>query len=241
MKQIALITGASGGIGGAIALAFAKAGYGVAMQYHTHPDKAEEIAKAFSSDVPCLLLPCDLTDGNAVEVMVNTVHQRLGTVSVLVNCAGKALQQTVFTDTTDEDADNIFQINVLAPMRLTRLLYDDIRTTQGSVIQISSMWGVTGASCEVIYSASKAALIGFTKSLAKELAPSGATVNCIAPGFIPTAMNQNLSAVETETFREETPLQRLGTPQDIAEAALYLARAKFMTGQVLSVDGGIVI
>lgn len=241
MKQIALITGASGGIGGAIALAFAKAGYGVAMQYHTHPDKAEEIAKAFSSDVPYLLLSCDLTDGNAVEALVNTVHQRLGTVSVLVNCAGKALQQMVYADTTDEDADNIFRINVLAPMRLTRLLYDDIRTTQGSVIQISSMWGVTGASCEVIYSASKAALIGFTKSLAKELAPSRATVNCIAPGFIPTAMNQNLSAVETETFREETPLQRLGTPQDIAEAALYLARAKFVTGQVLSVDGGIVI
>ena len=241
MKEIALITGASGGIGGAIVLAFAKAGYGVAMQYHTHPDKTEEIANAFSSDVPYQLLPCDLTDCNAVEAMINTVHQRLGTVSVLVNCAGKALQQMIYADTTDEDADNIFRINVLAPMRLTRLLYDDIRTTQGSVIQISSMWGVTGASCEVIYSASKAALIGFTKSLAKELAPSGATVNCIAPGFIPTAMNQNLSAVETETFREETPLQRLGTPQDIAEAALYLARAKFMTGQVLSVDGGIVI
>ncbi len=241
MKRIALITGASGGIGGGIAKAFANAGYTVALQYHLHRDEVESIVQSFSSDTPYLQLPCDLCNAGDVESMVNTIHLRLGMVAVLVNCVGIALPQTVFSDTTDADAEKIFGVNVFAPMRLVRLLYDDFRETSGSVINISSMWGVTGASCEVVYSASKAALIGFTKALAKELAPCGVTVNCVAPGFVPTAMNRNLSEAAIESFRLGTPLERLGTPEDIAKACLYLADAKFVTGQVLSVDGGIVI
>ena len=241
MKRIVLVTGASGGIGGGIAKAFANAGYTVALQYHSHREQADLLVRAFSDDTPYLLLPCDLNCATEVQDMVNTIHQRLGLVSVLINCAGIALPQTIFSDTTDVDTERVFNVNVFAPMRLVRLLYHDFRKTNGSVINISSMWGVTGASCEVVYSASKAALIGFTKALAKELAPCGVTVNCVAPGFVPTAMNRNLSETAIESFRLETPLERLGTPEDIAKACLYLADAKFVTGQILSVDGGIVI
>ena len=123
-------------------------------------------------------------------------------------------------------------------MRLTRELYDDLRDNAGSVVNLSSIWGVSGGSCEVVYSASKAAIIGFTKSLARELAPSGVTVNCVAPGMIPTAMNAHLSDADTEAFRLDTPLGRLGTPQDVADAVFYLANAAFVTGQVLCCDGG---
>ena len=126
-------------------------------------------------------------------------------------------------------------------MRLTRLLTDDLRQNHGSIVNISSMWGVTGASCEVLYSASKAAVIGFTKALAKELAPSDVTVNTVAPGLIPTIMNANLSPEDLEAFRLDTPLNRLGTPEDVADAVLYLATARFVTGQVLCCDGGITI
>ena len=121
------------------------------------------------------------------------------------------------------------------------MLLDDLREMGGSVVTISSAWGVTGASCEVLYSTAKAALIGFTKSLAKELAPSGVRVNCVAPGFIRTKMNAHLDAAAIEAFRLNTPLERLGTPEDVAEAVRYLLHSPFVTGQTLSVDGGIII
>ena len=126
-------------------------------------------------------------------------------------------------------------------MRLTRILSDDLRCNHGSVVNISSMWGVTGGSCEVLYSASKAALIGFTKALAKELAPSDVTVNTVAPGLIPTLMNAHLSKEDLALFRQETPLNRLGTPEDVADAVFYLSQARFVTGQVLCCDGGYTI
>ena len=238
-KPIALVTGASGGIGGAIAKALLKSGYAVALQYHRHAEAAQALISDCSPDADYLLLPCDLTDSDAVAAFADVVHKRFGPVSVLVNCAGIALKQMLFTDTTDADLASIFETNVYGPMRLTRLLLDDLRKTSGTIVNISSMWGVSGASCEVIYSASKAALIGFTKALAKELAPSGVTVNAVAPGFVSTAMNEHLSASDAEAFRSSTPLERFGTPQEIADAVLYLIGARFVTGQILSVDGGI--
>ena len=241
MRQIALVTGASGGIGSAIAAKFAAAGYAVAIQYHTNRHAIDSLIDSLPEHAEYLCLQCDLTDGSAVQSMLNELHARFGTVSVLVNCAGVALSQKLFTESTDEEYERVFALNVHAAMRLTRLLSDDLRLHQGAIINLSSMWGVTGASCEVIYSASKAAVIGFTKALAKELAPCGVTVNAVAPGLIPTAMNAHLSHSDLEAFRSDTPLLRLGTPQDVADAVCYLANARFVTGQVLCCDGGITI
>ncbi len=238
MTKIALITGASGGIGSAIAARFAASGYAVVLVYRSNRESIDRLIASLPAATDYLAVSCDLTDPDSVSDMIEQVHQRLGHVSVLVNCAGTALPQKLFSETSDEEYRRIFDTNVLGTMRLTRLLTDDLRTRTGSVINISSMWGVSGASCEVIYSASKAALIGFTKALAKELAPCGVTVNCVAPGFVPTAMNAHLSAEEIETFRMETPLERLGTPEDIADAVFYLANARFVTGQILCCDGG---
>lgn len=241
MKPIALVTGASGGIGGAIAKKLAENGYALALQYRSNRAAVDALIKELPSDTPYLLLPCDLTDAGAVGEAIRTLHERLGKPSALIHAAGVAPKQILFSETDDALCRQVFDVNVLAPMRLTRLLSDDLRETRGCVVALSSMWGVVGASCEVAYSASKAALIGFVKALAKELAPSGVRVNCVAPGFVPTGMNAHLSAAEVEDFRQATPLERLGTPDDIAAAVLYLLGAGFVTGQVLSVDGGIVI
>ncbi len=238
MKPIALITGASGGIGSAIALKFAEAGYAVVLQYRSNLDAAETCISSFPQGTDYLCMSCDLDDAASTSDFVNEIRKRMGAVSVLVNCAGIALPQKLFSDTTDDDYTRVFTTNVLGTLRLTRLLTDDLRKTHGAVVNLSSMWGVSGASCEVLYSASKAAIIGFTKALAKELAPSDVTVNCVAPGFVPTRMNQHLSEADAEAFRLDTPLQRLGTPQDIADAVFYLSQARFVTGQVLCCDGG---
>lgn len=241
MKKIVLVTGASGGIGSAIAVKLIEAGYAVVLHYNSNRDAINRLIASFPSDATYLTVSCDLTDSEAVSRMISVIHDRLGRISLLVNCAGIAPKQKMFSDTSDSEYDTVFEANVHAPMRLTRLLSDDLRFQQGSVVTISSMWGITGGSCEVLYSASKAALIGFTKALAKELAPSGVTVNSVAPGLIRTAMNAHLTQAELDAFQSETPLNRLGTPEDVAEAVLYLASARFVTGQVLSCDGGYTI
>ena len=239
MKRIALITGTSGGIGAAIAKRFAAAGFALVLQYNKNREAAEALIRSLPGGTEYLCIPCDICDTGSVSELIDAAHKRLGKVSVLVNCAGVALQQKLFSDTTDAEYDYVFDTNVRGTLRLTRLLLDDLRETQGAIVNISSVWGMTGSSCEVVYSASKAALIGFTKALAKELAPSGVTVNAVAPGLVPTAMNAHLSTEELDAFRLETPLNRLGTPEDVADAALYLAGARFVTGQVLCCDGGI--
>ena len=241
MRGKVLITGASGGIGSSIAKRFADAGWSVALQYNTNRDAIDSLVRTVPADAAYLCLQCDLTSAEDVRRMVDDLHRRFGTVSVLVNCAGKALAQKLLSDTTDDEYDLIFATNVQAPVRLTRLLVDDLRANHGAVVNVSSMWGVTGASCEVLYSASKAAVIGFTKALAKELAPSDVTVNAVAPGLIDTAMNAHLSEEDLAAFAAETPLQRIGTPQDVADAVFWLANARFVTGQVLCCDGGCTI
>lgn len=236
--KTALITGASGGIGSAIAERFSTAGYAVVLQYHTDEKGAKETAAKFASDVPYLCVLADLREQASVDSMLETVHQRLGTVSTLVNCAGIALPQMLFSDTTDADYMNLFEVNVHGMMRVTKIFLNDLRKTSGTIVNLSSIWGLSGGSCEVLYASAKAAVIGFTKSLAQELAPSGVTVNCVAPGWIDTKMNAHLSQETLEAFRQETPLGRIGTPNDVADAVLYLANAPFVTGQVLCVDGG---
>lgn len=238
MKKPVLITGASGGIGAAIALRFASEGYRIALQYHNNRAGVESLTSQFPSRTSYMLVSCDLRDEEATRRMLEAIHTQLGSIGVLINCAGVALPQLPFSDTSDEDYDRVFDLNVRGTMRLTRLTYDDLRSNVGAIVNLSSVWGVSGGSCEVVYSSSKAAIIGFTKALAKELAPSGVTVNCVAPGFIPTEMNAGLSPEAVESFRLDTPLLRLGTPEDVADAVFYLATAPFVTGQILCCDGG---
>ena len=239
--KTALITGASGGIGSVIALRFAQNGYAVALQYHRNEQGALNAASQFPKDTPYLCVRADLTDQASVEHLVQSVHTRLPKVSVLVNCAGIALKQQLFEDTTDTDCERVFAVNVQGTMRVTKAFLPDIRENSGSIVNLSSIWGLNGGSCEVPYSTSKAAIIGFTRSLAKELAPCGVTVNCVAPGMIATKMNAHLSEDALEAFRQETPLLRIGTPEDVADAVWYLANARFVTGQLLCCDGGYTI
>ncbi|MCL2696236.1 MAG: SDR family oxidoreductase [Clostridiales bacterium] len=255
--KTALITGASGAIGAETGRALARAGYAIALHYHKNKETAEDLMRELGAlppvgnadfpprggghngGRPALCVQANLADGAEVARMIATVEERLGTVSVLVNNAGVALPQALFTDCDAADYDRVFDVNVRGAMLVSRAVIPAmVRRGQGAIVNISSVFGVTGGSCEVIYSASKAAVIGFTKALAKELAPAGITVNCVAPGFVPSAMNAHLASEDVETIRLETPLQRLGTPADIAQAVAYLARAPFVTGQVLGVDGG---
>ncbi len=244
MDKTVLVTGASGGIGGACARLFAAEGYKVAIHYNSDKASAESLknelcAKGYMS----VCVQADLQCENQVNAMVAEVEKNFGEISVLVNNAGVA-QQKLFTDTTRQDYDLLFGVNMLGTVNCSRaVLPAMIRNKCGRIINISSMWGVSGASCEVLYSASKAAVIGFTKALAKEVGPSGITVNCIAPGVINTKMNSHLSEEDIAALSDETPLCRIGEPEEVADAVLFFASEKtsFITGQTLSVDGGFVV
>ena len=175
--------------------------------------------------------------------MFSEIRNTLGDVEILVNNAGVA-QQKLFTDTTQSDYDFIFGANILSAINCSReALKSMIAAHSGSIVNISSMWGISGASCEVLYSASKAALIGFTKALAKETGPSNIRVNCVAPGVVDTKMNANLTSEDMSVLADETPLCRIGKPEEIANAVVFLATqdSSFVTGQILSVDGGFIV
>ena len=190
-----------------------------------------------------MAVPADIGDTQQVETLFSIAEKELGTVEALVNNAGIA-QQKLFTDITEEDWDELFRVDVKGVfLCCRRALPGMIRRQKGCIVNISSMWGQVGASCEVHYSAAKASIIGLTKALAKETGPSGIRVNCIAPGVIQTEMNGHLSPETLEELREETPLETLGTPEDVARAALFLCspESSFITGQVLGVNGGMVI
>ncbi len=240
MKTV-LITGASGGIGSAAARAFAEKGYSVIINYNKNKQSAErletEIKRNFGTD--CTTYGCDITDSEAV----NEMFEKAGRVDVLVNNAGIS-QQKLFTDISDEDWRKMMSVNLDGAFYCSRAaLKGMINRKSGSIINISSMWGEVGASCEVHYSASKAALIGLTKALAKEVAPSNIRVNCVTPGVIDTEMMKDFDSEAKAALIEETPLMRLGSPEDIAAAAVFLAdeKAGFITGQTLGVNGGFII
>lgn len=243
MKTV-LITGGSRGIGRAAAYAFAGAGYGVAVNYNNSAEKAAGLCRELEKfSVKALPFKADVSDKRAVEKMCAEIEKSMGGIDVLVNNAGIA-EQALFTDITEEMWDRMFAVNVKGAYNCTQaVLPRMIREKCGRIVNISSMWGISGASCEVHYSASKAALIGFTKALAKEVGLSGITVNCVAPGVISTDMNGSLTPEVLAELKEETPLNRLGTPEDAANAILFLAseKAAFITGQILSVDGGFIL
>lgn len=243
MKTV-LITGASRGIGAATARLFAQKGWAVAVNYRNSREAAEELVSEIRKNGgTALAIPADVGDPEQVEALFQTAERELGQIEALINNAGIA-QQKLFTDLTDEDWDELFRVDVKGVfLCCRRALPAMIRRHRGVIVNISSMWGQVGASCEVHYSAAKAAVIGLTRALAKEVGPSGIRVNCIAPGVIQTEMNGNLTPETLEALKEETPLELLGDPADVAKAAWFLTSedSAFITGQVLGVNGGMVI
>lgn len=244
MSKTILVTGGSRGIGAAVCERFAQEGWKVAVNYNRSKEQAEALAKQL---VACGCDACavraDVSDRAQVEQMVKDVMGRFGKINVLVNNAGIA-QQKLFSDITDSDWNNMFDVNVKGMYYCCQaVLPGMIHSKSGAIINVSSMWGITGASCEVHYSAAKAAVIGFTKALAKEVGLSGIRVNCVAPGVVATDMNQNLTQQTLDELKEETPLGLIGTPEDIANSIWFLAgeESRFITGQVISPNGGLVI
>lgn len=241
----AIITGASGGIGRAVAVALAKLKYHLVLTYNSHQSECENLAQVIWENygVQVLAVKCDVRSSKDAEETVRTAVSAFEKVQVLVNNAGIA-QQKLFTDITDEDWDNMISTNLTGAFYMSRaVLPHMIHEKSGRIINISSMWGETGGSCEVHYSAAKAGLIGLTKALAKETAPSGITVNCVSPGVIMTDMMKDFDGETLESLKEETPVNRLGNPRDVAKAVEFLAldSSSFITGEVLRVNGGILI
>ena len=234
MKNV-LITGGSRGIGAACVQLFAENGFRVYFTY----SKSKVQAQALEAETGATGILADAADIAAPNLALASVHKS-GPVDILVNNAGIA-QQKLFSDITEADWDRMFNINVKSVFRMTQsVLPDMIHQKQGRIINLSSIWGQTGASCEVHYSAAKAAVIGLTKALAKELGPSGICVNCVAPGMVDTDMNAGLSPEETAAVAEEIPLGRAGTPLEIAHTVFFLARpeSSYITGQILAPNGG---
>ena len=238
MKTV-LITGGSRGIGRAMVELFSQNGYSVAFTYKNSQKEALFLAEKTGA----LAIFADSESEKAIIAAAELAKDRLGGVDILINNAAVS-SFSLFTDITLAEWNRMFAVNVSATFLYSRsVLPDMIAKKRGRIINISSVWGLVGSSCEVCYSATKAALIGMTKALAKELGPSGITVNAIAPGVIDTDMNKNLSESDISALAEETPLCRIGSADEVASAALYLASdaAGFITGEVLNVSGGFVI
>ena len=245
MSETILITGASRGIGAAAARHMAGLGWNVAVHYNQSRKSAEDLARELTeSGVEAEAFGGDVSDPAQAKALAEAVEQRFGRVDALVCNAGVALPQQLLTDTTDAQWRKVMGVDLDGVFHVIRAVVPGmVRQKSGSIVTVSSMWGVTGGSCEAPYSAAKAGVIGLTQALAKELGLSGIRVNCVAPGVIATEMNAHLSQEDMEALEEETPLGRIGTPEDVARAIAFLAGedASFITGQVLRVDGGMVI
>lgn len=245
MKNV-LITGASGGIGTAIAVAFAQAKCNLALHYNKNKDEATRLATvlAESYGIKTVAVCADVADRESVNRMFDIIDTELGNIDILINNAGIA-QQKLFTDISLSEWKNMLGVNLDGVFNCTQeaLKRYMIKAHNGIVLNISSMWGQVGASCEVHYSASKAGVIGLTKALAKEVGLSGIRVNCICPGVVMTDMMKSFDEQTITELKKETPLNTLGSPKDIADTALFLCsdKAKFITGQIIGVNGGFVI
>ena len=239
--KTALITGASRGIGAAMARAFAEAGYAVALNYRQSEEKARRLAEELTRQgCVAACYRADVADPRQAEEMVRRCEEELGQIAVLINNAGISADG-LFTDLTDEVWRRLWEVNVSGTLYCSRaVLPAMIRRGSGVILTLSSRWGQVGGSCEVAYSATKAAVIGFTRALAQEVGPAGVRVNCLAPGVIDTDMNQVYGKEALDALAQETPLQRIGAPDEVAQLALWLAseKAGFITGQVIGVNGG---
>ncbi len=241
MKNV-LVTGASGGIGRAVAMELAQRGWAVALHYHENRAAAqaleEDIRRAGGA---ARAYGADLADEAQVEALFSAAERDFGFLEGLVNNAGVAWKG-LFTDMSLEDWRRLLDVDLTGVfLCCRRALPPMIREKRGSIVNVSSIWGEVGASCEAAYSAAKAGVIGLTKALAKEEGPSGIRVNCLAPGVIDTPMNGDLAAADLAALREETPLGRIGTPEEAAQAAAFLLEQEFLTGQVLGINGGMAV
>ncbi|MBE6896247.1 MAG: SDR family oxidoreductase [Ruminococcaceae bacterium] len=236
------ITGGAKGIGAGCAEEFAKKGYNIAINYKTSVVAAEELkARLEAMGAEVLTLAGDCSNEKRVIEMIEETEKRFGKIDVLVNNAGISLIK-LFTDTTEEDWDSIFSNNLKSAFFCSKAVCRGmINNGGGSIINISSMWGITGASCEVAYSASKAGMIGLTKALCKELSLSNIRVNCVCPGVIMTDMNASLGDDVLSELTEQIPLSRLGAPGDVGNTVVFLAEAKYVTGQIIAADGGMTV
>lgn len=243
MKKVALITGSSRGIGRAEAIALVRDGYAVCVNCVEREDKAQELAAQLRSEgCEAMWYKADVADAAAVKQMVAEVEKTLGAVTLLVNNAGIA-KQCLFQDMTEDYWKRIFDVNLNGAFNtIQAVLPHMLHEHSGCIINTSSIWGQHGASCEVAYSATKHAIIGLTRSLAQELAPTNIRVNCVAPGVINTDMVQVLGRETLDALAEDTPVGRLGRPEDIAAVVSFLASdaASFITGQVITSDGGFI-
>ncbi len=241
MKRTVIITGGSRGIGAACVKKFAQAGYEVAFVY----EKNEEAAEAVAKETGALALMCDVADFKAMADAVRGAGTYFGIKSFdALVCAAGITGDGLITDISDEDIRRVIDVNLMGTINAVRAVIPGmIGEKRGSVVTVSSVWGQTGASMESVYAASKGAVIAFTKSLAKELGPSGIRVNCVSPGVIDTDMNKGHSKETMRELAEETPLCRIGRPEEAADTAYYLASeaASFVTGQIISVNGGFYI
>ena len=235
MNKVALVTGGSGGIGSAICRKLAGEGYFVYVNYCRNAEKAEAIA----AEIGGKAVGFDVADRNAVEEAIAAI----GDIDLLVNNSGISVIG-LFDSIDQPTADRLLMTDLAGTMNCSRCAVKSmIRNKSGNIINIASMWGEVGASCEVDYSAAKAGVIGFTKALAKEVAPSGIRVNCVSPGFILTEMNSHFSEEDLALIKEDIPLGIFGKPEHIADAVAFLASdsAGYITGQILGVNGGMVI
>ena len=243
MNKTAVITGASRGIGKATAIEFARNGYNVLANYNNSEKEAMELEKMLTEEGCSIkIFKADVSKSFEADAMIEYCLKEFGGLDVLVNNAGIS-QDKLFTDITDEDWERMMSINVTSVFNCSRkALQHMIWEKSGSIINITSMWGEIGGSCEVHYSASKAAIIGMTKALAKEVGPSNIRVNAVSPGVIMTDMCAYYGEETLNELKEETPLMKLGKPEDIAETVYFLAeKGNFITGQVVGVNGGMVI
>lgn len=237
MKKTVVITGGSGAIGAACVKLFMQKGYNVAAGYLNNEIKDIEESGSFAA------VKADISDMRSAKKLIDTAADKFGSVDVLINNAAIS-EHGLFQNMTCAAFDRITDVNIKGTFYTSQAAAKYmIHNHSGCIINISSMWGQTGASCEAAYSMTKAAVIGFTKALAKELGPSGIRVNCISPGLIDTPMNSCYSEEDLEAIVDETPLMRMGTPVDVANAALFLAgeSSSFVTGQIIGVNGGYLI
>ncbi len=238
----AIVTGGAKGIGKAIVEELAKNGINVVINYNKSEQAAKDLRQELTQDgCNVEIYKADVSKREEAKRLVSFAKEKFGEIDILINNAGIDKWQ-LFTDITDEDWDEIISCNLNSAFYMTQeVVKDMIHNKKGTIINISSIWGITGASCEVAYSVSKAGMDGLTKALAKELAPSGIRVNSIAPGAIMTDMNKNLTNEEIEEVNNQIPLGRFGTPQEVAKCAKWLVEDSYTTGQIISPNGGWVI
>ena len=235
VNKVVVVTGGARGIGSEIVKFLAKLGYKVVLNYNKSESYAQDVKKELNN---VEIFKADVSKKEEAKALIDFAIKKYGKIDVLINNAGIA-QTKLFTEITDEDWKNIIDTNLNSAFYCSReAVKNMIHNKSGLIINISSIWGITGASCEVAYSTSKAAINGFTKALAKELGPSNIRVNAIAPGIINTEMNSYLSKDELKNIKEEIPLEKIGDPVDIAKCVKWLIEDNYTTGQIISINGG---